>query len=626
MAASHGRRRRLGRGLALLALGILGLVVLTGIAVLRLSRAGQDLRRAQDLVEVAATAIEDGRLAEARGALDQAQAIVVGTNNELYSSVELQLLGWMPVARENLDSLRDSVGLAATVIDGGRRILGAAIPLESPTGTFEVSLSDGTIPLEAVSEAEREIAGLTIQLPSAVPSSDPPFLLPQARELRTAVYAEAVDRRAQLDVLGHGLRLMEQLAGVDGPRRYLIAVANTAEMRGSGGMILNYGVLEGVNGVIDLTEFGRIDELLLSTPVSPELVPEDYLSRWDGFDPLLRWRQANLAGDFTVVAPVLEAMYTAATGETVDGVIQVDPDGLAALLDGVGPVVVPEIGEVRGDNVVALTLNEAYVRFPGIEERSDVLGDVAEAAFTRLVDGEIPSLRTLATRLAEAVDGRHLLMHGTSAGMQDELQSFGADGTLLVDEGRDVLSLTAQNLAGNKLDYYLDTGLRLSGALPDGDVGTVDAEVVLTNTAPAGARRPTYIFGPGPTDVTLGAGVLRSLVTLYLPLGTSVEGVSGATLVEPAVSGTEAGRPYTSFTVDVPAGASRSVVLRLRMAPRPVGQQSLTVVPSPRVRPTALSVDIAAGAGALAGAVELDRTWTFVPGREPAQVKAAAYG
>ncbi len=319
-------------------------------------------------------------------------------------------------------------------------------------------------------------------------------------------------------------------------------------------------------------------------------------------------------------------MYAAATGQTVDGVIQVDPEGLAALLDGVGPVLVPEIGEVRGDNVVALTLNEAYVRFPGIEERSDVLGDVAEAAFRRLVDGDIPSLRTLATRLAEAVDGRHLLMHGTTAGVQDELQSFGADGAFLNNEGTDVLSLTAQNLAGNKLDYYLDTELRLAGALPDGDVGTVDAAVVLTNTAQPGARRPEYVFGPGPTDVKLAAGVLRSLVTLYLPLGASVEGVTGAKLVEPAVSGTEAGRPYTSFTVDVPAGASQSVVLRLRMAPRPAGEQSLTVVPSPRVRSTALSVDIATGAGALAGSVELDRTWTFSPGAEPAHVEAPAYG
>jgi len=613
------------RWLGFLALGLVVLALACGLALLRVARSGQDLRKAQDFVQSAATAIEDGRLADARAALDEAQSLVLRANNDLYSAIELQLIGWVPVARENLESLRDSVGLAATVIDGGRRILDAATPLESPAGQFEVSLSDGTIPLDAVSKAQTEITALAVQLPSRVPSTEPRFLLGETRELRTAVYAEAAARRVQLDVLGHGLRLLEQLAGGDGPRRYLIAVANTAEMRGSGGMVLNYGVLEGSNGVIDLTAFGRIDELVLDSPVSSDLVPADYLARWNGFDPLLRWRQANLAGDFTVVAPVLEAMYTAATGQPVDGVIQIDPAGLAAVLDGVGPVVVPELGEVRGDNVVALTLNDAYVRFPGVEDRSDVLGDVAEAAFRRLVDGEIPSLRTLATRLAEAGAARHLLMHATGTRAQNELVSFGADGAYPADEEADAMALTVQNLSGNKLDYYLDTELRLTGSLAAGDVGAIEAEVVLTNTAPVDARRPVYIFGPGPTDTPLRAGVARSLVTLYLPLGSSLEGVSGAALVQPAVSGTEAGRPFVSFTVDVGAGDAQSVTLQLRTAPSPAGEEALTVVPSPRVRPTTLRVDIATAGGTLRGDVELDRQWAFAPGADPVQVKAPAF-
>jgi hypothetical protein len=601
------------------ALIVLGALV--GFAMLRLARAGQDLRDAQDLVDVAATAIEDGRLADARSALGDAQGLVLSANNALYQSVEVRLLGWLPIARTNLESLRDSVGLAATVIDGGSRVLAAAQPLESPTGTFEVSLSDGTIPLEAVTQAEREISALSVQLPSTHPEDEPAFLLSQARELRTEVYDEAIRRRAQLSVLGHGLRLLEQLAGAHGPRRYLIAVANNAEMRGSGGMVLNYGVLEGRDGVVDLTAFGRIDELLLDAPVSDELVPDDYLARWAGFDALIRWRQANLAGDFTVVAPVLEAMYTAASGQPVDGVLQVDPMGLAAILDGVGPVVVPELGEVNGGNVVPLTLNEAYARFPGIEARSDVLGDVAEAAFRRLVDGEIPSLRTLATRVAEAAAGRHLVMHATTGRVQNELISFGADGAY--PENVDTLALTTQNLAGNKLDYYLDTELKVTGELSESSLGELRAEVTLRNTAPAGATQPRYVFGPGPVATRLAPGVLRSLVTLYLPFGTTLTGASGDALVEPAGDGTEADRPYATFTVDVPAGEARTVVLDLATPPR--AEAPLVVVPSATIRPTTLVLDVAAPGGTLAGSVELDRTWTFLAGGEPTPVPAPAF-
>ncbi len=619
-----GRAPRARRWPVVGGLLLLGLALVGGLTAARLARASRDLRAAQDLVESAATAIQDGRLADARSDLGVAQTLVLRTNNGLYT-VSLQLVASVPAIGDNVESLRDSVGLAASVIGGGRQILEKAIPLESPRGRLEVSLSDGSIPLEAVSGVQREVTALAAQLPAEAPTARSRWVLSSVKTLHTAVYEEAASRRDQLDVLGHGLRLLQQLAGGDGPRRYLIAVANSAEMRGSGGMILNYGVLEGRDGVIDLTAFGRIDELALPGPVASELVPSDYLERWNGFDPLSRWRQANLSGDFTVVAPVLEAMYSASSGLPVDGVIQIDPAGLAALLDGVGPVLVPELGEVRGDNVVALTLNEAYIAFPDIEERSDVLGDVAEAALRRLVDGDIPSLRTLATRLAEAVDARHLLMHATSSGAQNELLSFGADGAYPDPTDGDVVALTAQNLAGNKLDYYLDTHLDITGTRKAGELGDLEARVTLSNTAPADVTRPRYIFGPFPGATTLPAGVLRSLVTLYLPTGTTLEDVGGDLPVEPVSSGTEDGRPYVAFIVDVPAGQARSLDLSLRLAPRPAGPYRLDLIPSPRVRPTTVRVEIGTGAGTVAGDVELDRRWQFADGEQPVAVSAPAF-
>jgi len=598
---------------------------LTAVTAYRLAGAAHDLDKAEAFINAAGTALEDGRLGEARDMLGEAQALLLDTNSALYSAPELELVAWAPVVRNNIESLRESVGLAVTVVNGGRRILDASMPLESPTGTLEVSMSNGSLPLDAISAASIEVNLLSAQLPSGQPAGVDRFLLPQTRELHEAVYEEAFKRRAQLDVLGRGLSLLRQLAGGDGPRRYLIAVANTAEMRGTGGMILNYGVLEGVNGEIELTAFGRIDELALRAPVEALDLPADYLARWSGFDPLSRWRNANLGGDFTVVAPVLERMYKAATGEAVDGVIQIDPTGLAHLLTGVGQVEVPEVGTVTSDNVVALTLNESYFRFPGIEERSDVLGDVAEAAFRRLVNGDIPSLRALAQELVAAVDGRHILMHASSPVVTADLIAFGADGALPPVDQVDSFHLTAQNLAGNKLDYYLDTALTIEGSMSEGAVGDLTATVALTNAAPAGVTQPSYVFGPGPTDVTLPAGVLRSVVTLYLPFGTSFVESSGAPTVEAPVSGTEAGRPYVSFVVDVPAGDERTVALSLHTAPRPVEGYSFLAVPSPRVRPTTLRVDLATPAGDLEGTVEVDQTWAFVVGQPPFQSTAPAF-
>ncbi|MFL6206858.1 MAG: DUF4012 domain-containing protein [Acidimicrobiales bacterium] len=618
---SWGPGRRVGvAGLALLVFA----AAVLGLAAFRVRGAVSDLERAIDLIDDASLALEEGRLANARSALDQAYGLISKANGDLYGTAELDVSAAVPLAGANLRAVRDGVALATRLVDGGRRILQAAAPLEGDDGKLEVSLEDGTLSLEAVATTQQEIRSLVVQLPGGDPDIETGVIGPLADATRS-LYTEANRRRDQLGVLDRGLSLLTELAGGNGDRTYLLAVSNTAEMRGSGGMVLDYGILTGSKGTIDLQQFGRIDELAFAGAVDVPGVPSDYLARWSGFDPLSRWRQANLAGDFTVVAPVLEAMYARATGKKVDGVVQIDPSGLAKMLHGLGPIDVAGLGQVNEENAVALTLNEAYLRFPGIEDRTDVLGDVAEGAFRRLVDGDIPSLRALAEGMVEAVDARHVLMHASSPAMESELVAFGADGALPPVDQADSFQLTAQNLAGNKLDYYLDTSLGLAGSMADGAVGDLTATVALANRAPAGATQPPYVFGPGPTAVPLPPGVLRSVVTLYVPFGTTLVKASGDATVEPATSGTEAGRPYVSFVVDVPAEASRTVALELRTPPKPTAGYAFLVLPSPRVRPTGLDVAVATDAGDLDGSVELDRPWVFAAGRAPAPSTAPAF-
>lgn len=598
--------------------GVLGAAV-AAVALLvglRIASAAQDLREAADLVDTASIALEEGRFSEVRELLDDAGALLTSATSALYGRPELEVVSALPVLSDDLEQLRESVAVAATLVNGGGRILRAAQPLEGPDGSLETPLRSGAIPLDAVREVGREASLVAGALPGALDAPER-SLFGQVGEVRTRVMEEAIRRRTQLRGLAAGLELLADMAGGNGPRRYLIAVANTAEMRGSGGMVLNYGVLIGRGGDFELEEFGRIDELALDVPVplssiSGE-VPEDYLERWEGFDPLQRWRNATLAADLEVTAPVLEAMYAQATGNKASGVIQIDPQGLAALLEGVGPVEVPEVGMVAAENVVDLVLNRAYSLYPDIEQRSDVLGDVAEAAFEALVDGEYSSLRPLGEALLRATDGRHIVMHSVAAGAQRQLGFFGADGTLPSLDGADAVALTVQNTSANKLDYYVDTRLELSGDRPAGRFGKVQAAITVSNTAPAGVTEPRYVFGP--FDDGQVAGLYRASVSLYLPAGATLDAAAGDVTAAPPVMQSEAGRPVVGFQIDVPAGQARTVLLELRWAPRPGGDYQLLVVPSPRVRPTTLQLDLK-DAG-VSGEVVLDRSWRFQTGEAP---------
>ena len=624
--------RRTARRLVLV---VGGLLLLVGLAAgVRLVQAARHLRQAERLLTQAGDALEENRVADAVSLLDQASGRLGGASHALDGHIELDILKPVPVLGDNLRALRRSVARATQLATGGSGILQAAQPLQQANGSLEVPLRNGSVPLSTLQDVRSRAAALVAALPELDELDDDPGpLFGPVREVHDRVTDEVRRRRAQLESVTDGLGLLNELAGGSGRRAYLIVVANSAEMRGSGGMVLSYGVLLGDGGTFTLPKFARIDQLALKAPLAPADVPglpTDYLQRWEGFDPLFRWRNATMGADFTLTAPVMEAMWKSVVGGPIDGVIQIDPAGLAAILEGTGPVDVPELGSVGVANLVPLVLNEAYIRYRGIEARSDVLRTVAEAAFTKLIAGQYDSLRTLGTALLRAGQGRHIMMHAVDRTTQGYATQLGGDGSLPPLSGPDAVHLTVQNASGNKLDFFVDTELGLSGDVTPGRLGTVRAEVVVHNDAPVGAKSPVYIFGPFNSDQEVG--VYRGVVSVYLPRGATLLSTSGDPPRDPPVVVSEDGRPIVSWTVDLPAGASSHVVLDLRFAPRAARTYQLLAVPSPRVRPTVLRTDLETGQGRIVGELVLDRTWRLRAGRPPQAVvgppegRAAAAG
>ncbi|MDQ2648282.1 MAG: DUF4012 domain-containing protein [Actinomycetota bacterium] len=616
------RRRNIRR--ALIALGAAAAVaaVFALLAGYRLVGAAQDLRAARSLLESAEESISEGRVSDARSALAEASGRLIDAQRSLSKGrLELDVVRALPIAGDNLVDLRQSVTLAAQLASGGVRILDAAGPLIGANGTLDVSLAQGQVPLEPVAAVLSEIELLRTSLPVASDlDDDPGLLVGPVQDLHDRIVGEVVDRRAQLDNLSAGLSLLYEMAGGLGDRGYLIAVANTSEMRGSGGMVLSYGGLLGVDGKFTLPAFGRIDDLFLDDPITREsvrTVPDDYLARWDGFEPLRLWRNANLAADFSVVAPVLLQMGTTAAQAQLDGVIQIDPQGLAALLEGVGPIEVDEIGEVNADNVVDLVLHDAYVKYPGIQSRSDVLEEVARGAFTKLVNGDFPSLRPLGAALTEAVRGRHLMMHATTPAAEVWLDQLGARGTLPDPQGPDSFHLSVQNVSANKLDYFVDTAVELTGDRSPRTPSRIQAKVVVRNSATPGTTQPSYIYGP--FDRSQQAGLYRAVVSLYLPAGTNVGPVTGDPTRYPAISVSEDGRPLVSYTIDLPAGQRHEAIIELELAPRKDEPYELILVPAPRVRPTIWRLGIETGRGFLAQTIPLEESLVVPAEAEPVQ-------
>lgn len=592
MSQRRERSRRRQRSLqrrwfwtALLAfVGVAAVIaVVTAIAVLHAVRLQHKVSTLPAILQSVVANAEAGHLAVAESQLQQAQSTLTSVNSSLYNSLDFQILNLLPVARENLTAVRSAVHLGLEMVGGGEQILQAASPLEQG-GQLAVPLNQGQIPLAtvgAVQAAVTDVAGTLAGTPSPPNGT---FVLGRVRKAVDRVYAEAYKREAELGSVAAGLRVVEDIAGASGDRRYLLAVANSAEMRGSGGMILSYGVLTSHGGKVTLVHVGPIDEIRPSAPETVANFPADFTKSYGGLAPTSDWREANLMSDFSIDAPVMEAMYQQATGQHVDGVIQVDSAGLAAVLAGVGPVATADLGTVDSSNAVAVTLSTSYQLYPQRSARQDYTGEVAQASFQRLTSGQFSTLRPLGTALVEASKQRHVLMYTEDPTDEIAIRLLGFDGALPPPR-TNFTQLTVQNFGGNKLDYYLFTSLRLEGRRPSQSGSRIAAIIDLANGAPPGQTVPQEVFGPYVQGDQ--PGEYYGLVTLYLPAGSYLKSATrDSSVTSPPKMGSQNGVSTVTFTVSVTAGGRSHVVLDLYLPPTPTAVRQFEFVPSPRVHPT----------------------------------------
>jgi hypothetical protein len=337
------------------------------------------------------------------------------------------------------------------------------------------------------------------------------------------------------------------------------------EARGRFGFPGNYAELVADNGKLSLPRFGRISELeqggvpgdqrKLSGPLVADMV-----SRYSRFDIKATWRNLTMTPDFVSLAQAAMQLYPQSGGQPVDGVLTVDPQGLAALMRFTGPVDVAGLDEpLTSDNAAQFLMFDQYKAFGDNSTRIDVLETVARTTFRRLTSADLPGPRAISDQLDPMVDGGHIQFITKDVSNAVRLISLGMDGSLPPPPAdRDTVTVTTANAAANKLDLFLHRSERYDVRW-DPRTGQVKAKlrVTLQNTAPA-TGLPNYVAG---NSVGLPAGTNRSFVSLYSPFDLDRARVGGR---ETALqSETELGHHVYSTFVDIPPGGSTVIELDL---------------------------------------------------------------
>ena len=139
------------------------------------------------------------------------------------------------------------------------------------------------------------------------------------------------------------VRVLPDMLGAAGQRNYFVAFMTPSESRGLGGFIGSFGLLSADGGHVSLTQSGPIGDLEKALPPGGATLtgPVDYLARYGAFQPDVYPQDATYSPDLPSVSSVLAQLYSQAGGPPIDGVLAIDPYGLAALLKFTGPIDVP---------------------------------------------------------------------------------------------------------------------------------------------------------------------------------------------------------------------------------------------------------------------------------------------
>lgn len=606
-----GQRARSSARLALLALGIVAvLVLLSAPSALALLRARELARSGAESATRGLSAAQHGDSAVAESAFLRAEDEFTQAQRRLADPLVSGGLA-VPVLSPNLRAARALMSVGIDLSRAGRRLASSADPQK-------LRIRDGTLPFDELARLEPELASTAGELGRAdarLRDINRTFLVGPVEDAITKLERRLATAVHDSRMATEAARVLPAVFGGAGSRRYFLAVQNNAEARAQGGFIGNWAIITATNGKLTIDRFEPV-RVLNPRPNEFRTLrgPADYRARYEQFEPQRLWQNVNMSPDLPTTASAIHEMLPETIAGPVDGVVTIDPVGLSHMLRLTGPVrVAGWSSPITADNVVDATLHQAYVVYAhDNNQRDQFLGDVAEAVWSAFTHGDLGNPSRLLRELGQASLDKHLSVWLADKGGQQLVHRARADASL-PPPGDDLTLVTTQNEGENKLDTYLRRTVHYHVKIvPDPDGHHVQVvgrlEVALKNNAPASGL-PQEVLGPNRADI--GAGVNRSYVTLYSPLQRWKATLDGA----PTGFGSQRELGYWADAkyLDLDPGSTQHLDVSLAGKVRlgPDGRYRLHVVRQPLLVPDHTEVD-----------VEVPKGWRLVGARGLRQIDA----
>lgn len=540
---AKGKRSALAWVLAALVAVVLVLGVVMAFSGFR---AFQDLRAARADLVSARAAVGDSP-GQARADLAQASEHAAAAADRLDGPL-WNITGAIPV----LGATPRAAQAAATSLD---QALASLQPLAEQMDVLNPAslVKNGTVDISAVEKAIPAVRESRPGVSEAVATLE---AAPKGR----AVVAPLREASAQLQteltqvdsVLGALIKfgdLAGPLLGENQNKRYFVGVLNPNEVRGTGGFLGSWAIVDASNGKVEVGDVASNRDLVDLQELPAGLGP-DFEKRYSD-DAILRGNM-NISPHFPTTSTIWLESITKKTGEQLDGAVAMDVVALGELVQASGKrVPLPDGGSLSGAELIDFALRGIYEKFPSPSEsveRDAYQEAVSEAALDIVT--AMPRPVAMAQAMGRAFAQGRVVVWSSDPAAEKKLQEAGIAGRIDVSDGHNV-DVVAINASGSKLDAYLVRGSKYEVGRCVAEDGRVTSTVTvdLRSDVPLGDRPPEYMIGQA--EQTRTGPINKTLNQIHLPNGAELTNVTLDGMPTTVFPFTEQGRPAVLVAADL---------------------------------------------------------------------------
>ncbi len=533
----------LGVGTVVAVVGAFGYLLYRDAASAR-----DSLTAAMDEIPTARAALADGDVSAAQESLARIQPLTASARS--HTDGPLWSLGAkLPVIGPDLEAVTTA---AAVVDDLSHDVLPPLADIAGTATSAELLESGDGIALQPLIDAAPKAAEAARAVDSAqarLAGIDPTRL----HEEVAGPFAKVVNGTDEVVSVAHTAQRLTALApvmlGSDGPRLYLVAALNNAELRATGGIPGAFAVISVDDGRVALaSQATALDVGPFEKPVLPltEADQELYTDRLGRFV-----QDTTLTPDYPTTAALMATMWRDAKGQSVDGVIATDPIALSYLLKATGPVEV-EGKAITGDNAVEQLLSTAYAERGS--KTDGFFSAVAANVLRAVVDGKADS-GAARQALDRAATEHRLLMWSAHPEEQEQLVDTVVSGALnTAPRAASSIGVFYNDATGGKMDYYFGSKVRVTDTTCTGAGRKDQFDMDLSSRAPGDAATSLHPYVTGQEVGIVQPGFMRTIVVLYAARGGEISDVLINGRSVPTQTADENGRQVRTFTQDLAPG------------------------------------------------------------------------